>query len=198
MVRAGVQALLERVAEIEVVGATGDVLEAIQMVERLEADVLSTELDLPGFAGLQLIRKLAGRVPRPRILALTSQESQPAVEAALRSGASAFVSKNSPPKELLDAIHALRMGRGFLSPTVTEHVVSALSSPVDDAPNLTKRELEVLQLVSEGLTSKEIAVRIGVSPRTVDTHRASLMAKLGVRKASELVRVAIRDGLVNA
>jgi DNA-binding NarL/FixJ family response regulator len=197
MTRAGVRSLLGGMGEVEIVAESGDVVEALQLLERLQPDLLISELDEPGFAGLELIRKAAAGVDRLRVLALTAQEGQAAVEAALRSGATGFVSKNSTPSELVKAVHALRTGRSYLSPAVTEHVVSALSAPGRETRCITKREREVLQLVAEGLSTKEIAVRIGISPRTVESHRASLMAKVGTHKACELVRIAIRDGFVD-
>ena len=129
------------------------------------------------------------------------ERSRSEVEMALRAGASAYVCKTDSAKELLQAIDAIGAGRSYVSPSIARHVVDAMGGRLGERHHgraeLTTREREVLQLVAEGLSSKEVASELGVSVRTVESHRARLMQKLKVRKVSGLVRIALREGLLN-
>jgi DNA-binding NarL/FixJ family response regulator len=167
----------------------------------LQPDLVVTEVYLPRLSGIELSCRLTRELPRTRVLVLSANESRNLVELALRSGAAGYVCKTAPAQELIQAIDAVRSGRSFVSPAVAEHLVSAITGPRGAADRgqgeLTSREREVLQLVAEGFSSKEIAHQLGVSTRTVETHRARVMEKLGIHKASGLVRFAIREGLLD-
>lgn len=200
LVADGLKCVLEAQKGLEVIATASDGLEAIRLCLELEPDIAILELVLPGLPGPSAIGRIRAEAKRTRCIAISSQEGRGYVQQALRAGASGYVVKSAPAAELIQAIDAVRAGRFFLSPAVAGQLVEAIALG-NDAPSsglelLTCREREVLQLIAEGLTSKEIAGRLGVSPKTANTHRASLMEKLGIHKAPSLVRFAIREGLV--
>ena len=145
-------------------------------------------------------RRIGKRGSTAKILVLSMHESRTYVEEVLRAGASGYIVKNSASADLLQAIDAIRGGASYLSPAITQKVVDAITRPLNAAPSgvamLTDRETEVLHLIAEGLSSKEIAKELGVSLKTIDSHRSNLMDKLDIHKVSGLVRFAIRAGLV--
>jgi DNA-binding NarL/FixJ family response regulator len=199
MVREALRRVIESRGDMEVIAEARDAREAIALAREHTPDVAVIDLWMPGLAGEEAIRQIADSCPGTRVLALSMYEDWGRVRAALHAGAAGYVVKSAASRELLDAIEALRSGRSFLSPAVAHHAVEAVGQ---DAPSrhplasLTEREREVLALIAEGLSSKEIAVQLGHAPKTAEAHRASLMRKLGVHKTSSLVRIAIRDGLV--
>ena len=200
LVRDGLRKIIETNPDLQVVAETCDGLEAIKLCVELKPDIALIELVLPGVPGQSAISRIRSESERTRCIALSSQESRGCVQQALRSGAVGYVVKSAPAKELLEGIDAVRSGRFFLSPAIAGHLVEAVALGPQAASAgldlLTTREREVLQLIAEGLTSKEIATRLGVSIKTANTHRASLMEKLDIHTASALVRFAIREGLV--
>lgn len=200
VVREAMHLLIEQRSDLHVVGEAGTAEAVIEAVIRHEPDLLILEQGLPGMPTIDLIRKTIETSSRTKVLMLTTQENRSAVEDALRSGASGYVVKTACSKELMEAIEVVRDGRSYLSPSVAHHLVNAISNPGDSAAggasSLTARERQVVQLIAEGLSSKEIAVHLGVSHKTVESHRASVMEKLDIHKASALVRYAIREGLV--
>ena len=155
---------------------------------------------MPRLSGIDATRRIGKRGSKAKILVLSMHESRTYVEEVLRAGASGYIVKNSASSDLLQAIDALRAGASYLSPAITQQVVDAIARPGDSSPSgvamLTDREREVLQLIAEGLSSKEIANMLGVSLKTIDSHRSNLMEKLDIHKVSGLVRFAIRAGLV--
>jgi DNA-binding NarL/FixJ family response regulator len=155
---------------------------------------------MPRLSGIDAIRRIGKRGLDTRVLVLSANASPVFVEEVIHSGAAGFVPKNAASRDLIAAIDALRQGACYLSPSVTEQVVDADARPGDTASSgeamLTDREREVLRLIAEGLSSKEIAVMLGVSLKTVDSHRSNLMEKLDIHRVSGLVRFAIRAGLV--
>ncbi|MEB2344457.1 MAG: response regulator transcription factor [Deltaproteobacteria bacterium] len=199
LVREGVRRLVEEVPELRVVAeaATGE--EAVELATLHEPDIAVLELTMPRLSGVEAIRRIRQRGLRTRCLVLSIHDGQLQVTQALQAGAAGYLVKSCSPAELRDAIAALAAGRTYLSPSIADRVVGALVQPGEAASPvslLTGREREVLQLIAEGLSSKEIATALGVSIKTVETHRCNLMAKLKIRKASRLVRVAIHEGLV--
>jgi len=196
-----IRSLLEKQDDLIVVGEAGDGHRALEMARDLKPDVVISEITLPRLNGIDLIVRLREAELRTRTIVLTAREGRCDVEKALRAGASAFVCKTDSAKELEQALDAVRDGRSYVSPSIAQHVVDAMGGRPGQgsaAPaELTTREREVLQLVAEGLTSKEVASTLGVSARTVESHRARLMQKLGVHKVSGLVRVALREGLLS-
>ncbi|HSD66548.1 MAG TPA: response regulator transcription factor [Vicinamibacteria bacterium] len=203
LVRQGVGALLQPEADLEVVGQAGDGLAALELVERLRPDVVVADLMLPGLGGLELTRQVVRRSPGTRVVVLSMHAEEPFVLKALDEGASAYVLKDSGIAELLRAIREAVRGRRYLSPPLSDKAVSAYlrrkntpGTPDDPYEGLTPRERQVLHLAAEGLGNTALAGRLGISVRTAETHRARLMHKLALRNQTELVRWAIRRGIV--
>lgn len=197
-----VRSLIEKREDLTVMGEASDGHRALDMAKELRPDVILTELLLPKLNGVDLISRLREAGNRARIVVLSSRDGRGAVEQALRAGAAAFVCKTDTAKELDQAIDATLEGRSYLSPSVASHIVDAMGGRPNERStslsDLTVREREILQLLAEGLSSKEIATAVGIATRTVDSHRARIMQKLDIHKVSGLVRYAIREGLVAA
>jgi DNA-binding NarL/FixJ family response regulator len=200
IVREGLVRLLQERDDFTVIGEASDGEEAVQMVLEKQPDVVIMDIWMPRLSGIDATRRIGKRGCSSKILVLSMHESRTYVEEVLRAGASGYIVKNSAATDLLQAIDAVRAGASYLSPAITQQVVDAIARPGDASPSgvamLTDREREVLQLIAEGLSSKEIAKMLGVSLKTVDSHRSNLMEKLDIHKVSGLVRFAIRAGLV--
>lgn len=202
VVREGVRALLAAEPDLEVVGEAEGGGDVPTLVDRLRPDVVVVDLVMPDHGGLEVTRELTRRFPWTRVLVLSMHESEAYVVEALRCGASGYALKRAPPAELMRAVREVAAGRRYLSPPLTERAVDAyarraaqLSDPYD---TLTNREREVLVLVAEGHTNAAIGERLFISPRTVETHRAHAMKKLGLRTPADVVRYALRRGIVTA
>jgi DNA-binding NarL/FixJ family response regulator len=203
MVRQGVCALLRAEADLQVVGEAGDGLAALEMVERLKPDVLVADLTMPGLGGLELTHQAVRRSPRTRVVILTMHSAESFVLEALEQGASAYVLKDAGIAELIRAIREVLSGRRYLSPPLSDKAVAAYVPTADTVKarndpyeRLTLRERQVLHLAAEGLRNTAIAERLGISVRTAETHRARVLGKLGLRNQTELVRWALRRGVV--
>jgi DNA-binding NarL/FixJ family response regulator len=200
IIREGLVKLLETREDFTVIGEANDGEEAVQMVLDRQPDVVLMDIWMPRLSGIDATRRIGKRASKTKVLILSMHESQSYVEEVLRAGAAGYIVKNSSSSDLLQAIDAVRSGASYLSPAITQQVVDAIARPSDASPSgvamLTDREREVLQLIAEGLSSKEIASVLGVSLKTVDSHRSNLMEKLDIHKVSGLVRFAIRTGLV--
>lgn len=200
IVREGICKLLETREDFTVVGQASDGEEAVQLVLEKQPDVALMDIWMPRLSGIDATRRIGKRGLDTKVLVLSMHESRTYVEEVLRAGAAGYIVKNAASSDLLAAIDAVRSGASYLSPAITQQVVDAIARPGDSAPSgvamLTDREREVLQLIAEGLSSKEIAGMLGVSLKTVDSHRSNLMEKLDIHKVSGLVRFAIRAGLV--
>ena len=198
IVRQGIRALLEG-AGFEVVGEAADGQEAIRLVDTLEPDVVVLDLIMPMLNGLDAARQILQRHPSIPILLLTMHTEEHHVAAALRAGIKAYLLKTQAAEDLVRAIREVMRGHVFLSAAVSRVVVEGYVSGVP-APgdSLAPRERQVLQLVAEGNTSKEIAVLLGLSVKTVDSYRARVMEKVGVHETASLVRYAIRNGVIEA
>jgi DNA-binding NarL/FixJ family response regulator len=203
LVAKGLQALLSREPDIEVVGTAADGREALQLVESARPDVLVIDLEMPGMSGLEALRQLQRRGSPVRSLVLTQHKERHQVLQVLRAGAVGYILKDAAVTDLLTGIRAACAGNLFLSAPISnwllagllEHVSEEeLRSPVDA---LTEREREVWQLICEGRSRQEIAEILTVSPKTVDAHRANLMRKLGAEDTAALLRLAIRYGIVS-
>ena len=202
LVRAGVRKILEGHKGFEVVGEVGDGAAAVAMLEaRDDVDVLVLDLTMPGMDGFEVLERAKRVRPGTRVLVLTMHAGSEHVARAVREGADGYLLKDSAVQELEAAIEAVMAGRSYYSPTVQEqlsHLVragSALARPLDQ---LTDRERHILKLVARGLSTKEIASRLDISPRTVDTHRANLMRKLGLKSVALLTQFALREGLLES
>jgi two-component system, NarL family, response regulator NreC len=203
LVREGLRLLLEGQPGFSVVGETSDGLQVAELVGRLKPDVLVVDLVMPGLGGLDVAREVARRAPRTRIVILSMHSSDAFVVQALRSGASAYVLKDSSGEELVRAIRQVLAGRRYLSPPLSENAIQAYvkraeGAEVDIYETLTSREREVLHLAAEGLGNPAIGERLGISPRTAETHRAHVMQKLGLRTRTDLIMYAIKRGLLPA
>jgi two-component system, NarL family, response regulator NreC len=202
VVREGFRALLESEPDFEIVGETGDGLEAVRLVEQQKPHVLVVDLMMPGLNGLEVARQVTQRSPRTRIVVLSMHANEAYVLEALKNGASAYVLKDASAAELVRAVREALAGRRYLSPPLSEPAIDSYieraksSDSLDLYDTLTNREREVLQLAAEGHTNGEIAGRLFISPRTVETHRANVMHKLGLRSQTELVRYALQRGIL--
>jgi len=199
IVRQGLRRLLSRRGDFSIVGEACDGQQAVDLAERSHPDVVLMDISMPRLSGIDATRRIA-RNGRTKVLALSMHDTQSYVEEALRAGAAGYVHKNTSAEELFSAIDAVRTGESYLSPAVTQQVVDAIARPGERSTSavsgLTKREREVLKLIADGLSSKEIAHKLGVSLKTIESHRANLMDKLDIHKVSGLVRFAVRAGLV--
>jgi DNA-binding NarL/FixJ family response regulator len=200
-VRVGVRQVLEAHCDFEVVGEVADALEVIPRVKALKPDVLVLDLVMPGLSGLEIIRRLAHEAPQTRVVVLSMHASEAYVVEALRYGASAYVLKGSEAQELTTAIREVSAGKRYLSPplsarSIEAYLEKAAGTTLDRYETLSTREREILHLVAEGHTSREIAERLFINVRTVETHRASVMHKLNLRTHTELVRYALRRGIL--
>ena len=198
VVRQGVKMLLER-EKFDVVGEASDGFEAIALAQQLRPDVVVLDLVMPTLNGLGAVDEIRKASPRSKMLLLTMYTDEHYVLEALHAGVNGYVSKAEAPEHLLQAIRELCAGGVYLSPSVSGAVVQAYLSKTDVPRDpLTSRERQVLQLIAEGKTTKEIAVILGVSVKTAESHRSKLMEKLDIHSAAGLVRYAIRRGLVVA
>ena len=201
IVRQGLHILLQAERNFSIIGETGDGLEAVQLVERLQPDVLVLDLMMPSLNGLEVTRQVTKRSPQTRIIILSMHANEAYVREALRNGAAGYVLKESSATDLVQAVREAIAGRRYLSPPLSERAIDAYvqkaeAATLDVYDTLTTREREVLHLVAEGNTIGTIASRLFISPRTVETHRTNLMRKLSLRTSAELVRYALQRGLL--
>ena len=202
VVREGLRHVLSASEGFAVVGEAGTGADALALAEAQRPDVVLLDLTMPGMSGLAVAAELRRRVPDARILVLSMHEQDEYVLAAVRGGAHGYVLKDTGPAELRAAIRAVYAGDGFFSPAVAGRLSAAVRDEVaTEAPRqrlerLTPREREVLALVAAGNTNRAIAAHLGLSPRTVESHRESLMKKLSLRSVADLTRFAVQAGLV--
>ena len=191
LVRAGIRRVLEDLPGVSVVGEAEDGERAAQLAQRERPDIVIADTGMPRMSGLALSAWLKHNVPQVRVIMLSMHSAREYVAEAFASGARGYLLKRSAAEELGIAIRAIEAGDVYLSPDISRHVVDAAS------PRITPRQRQVLKLVARGQTTREIAAQLGLSPRTVDTHRADLMSRLGVRDAIGLLREATRLGLID-
>lgn len=201
LVREGLRVLLEAEPGFDVVGEAADGLEAIQLTERLQPAVLIVDLMMPNLNGLEVVRHVSQHAPAVRVIILSMHASEAYVLEALRNGVSAYVLKDSRANDLVHAVHEVGAGRRYLSPPLSERAIEsyiekAQSSSLDPYETLTNREREILHLAAQGSSAAEIATRLCLSPRTVETHRSNLMRKLGLHTQTDLIRYALRRGII--
>jgi DNA-binding NarL/FixJ family response regulator len=201
LVRQGLRGALEAEPDTYIVAETGDGLETIRLVERLQPDVLVLDLMMPGLGGLDVLPIVQQRAPRTRVVVLSMFASEDFVLQALRNGAVAYVLKGCDPFYAVEAVRRAAAGRRYLSPGVSERAFDAYQEKAEAAPPdphdlLTPRERQALQLAAEGHSNAEIGARLSISPRTAEMHRANALRKLGIKSRAELTRYAIRRGLL--
>jgi DNA-binding NarL/FixJ family response regulator len=201
IVRQGLHALLTAEADFKVVGEAGDGREALEQVKRLAPDVLVLDLMMPGLNGLEVARQLHKHSSKVGVVVLSMHDDEGFVLEALANGVSAYVLKDSNSSDLIQAVREVAAGRRYLSPPLSDRVIEsylqmAKIGTMDKHETLTTREREVLQLSAEGHTNSEIAARLGISTRTAETHRSRLMHKLGLHTQADLIRYALRRGII--
>jgi DNA-binding NarL/FixJ family response regulator len=205
IVREGVRLCLEGMGDIDVVGEAEDGHQAVRLVGQLAPDVAVLDVTMPRLNGIEALRQIRRDHPKTRVVMLSMHDNEAYVTQALQAGASGYVLKRTAATELAAAIRAANSGDVYLHPGVAKRVVADYLQrlgPDDATPvphdRLTPREREVLQLAAEGLTTREIAEQLVVSTKTAEHHRASAMAKLNLHSQTELVKYAIRTGLIEA
>jgi DNA-binding NarL/FixJ family response regulator len=199
----GLDMLLESFRDVEVVGRARDGEEALRQIEAKSPDVVLMDVAMPGLNGIEAARRAAKQWPHSRILMLSMHADEAYVYESMRAGASGYLLKGADREELEHAIRVVAAGETYITPAVSSAVVDALAQRADsDNPSspldvLTSRQREILQLIAEGVSTKQIAVRLHLSAKTVESHRANLMARLGIRDVPGLVRFAMRTGLIS-
>ena len=200
LVRAGIRALLEQLLGIEVVAEASNGHDALLLIERHQPTVVLLDIGMVGISGLEVLAQVAQTCPDVRVIMLSMHAHEEFVLQALRSGATGYLLKDAGTAELELAIRAIARGEIYLSPAVSRHVVGEYVRRVGSAPvgldQLTPRQREILRLIAQGHTTKEIAQQLAISVKTVETHRAQLMERLDIYDVARLVRYAIRLGLV--
>ncbi|MBL8116383.1 MAG: response regulator transcription factor [Anaerolineae bacterium] len=199
IVRQGITALLERSTDIKVVGEAEDGLKAIEMVERLQPDILIIDISMPRLNGLQAVERIHALQLPTRVIVLSMHADELTVRQAFKVGAQGYLVKRSETEDILLAVRAVHRGELYISSAVSQIFLSDFmnSQEVTLFDRLSPREREVLQLIAEGHTGSEIADMMIISPRTVEKHRASLMEKLGIHDLAGLIRIAIKHGLIS-
>lgn len=201
IVRDGIRSLLEQEKDFTMVGEAEDGRHAVQQATKLQPDVIVMDIAMPGLNGIEATRQIVAQLPRVKIVALSMHADKRFVTEMLRAGAAGYLQKNCAFKNLVHAIRTVVGGKIYLSPEITGIVVESLRQQAaltaTEGAGLSPKEREVLQLLAEGCTTKEIADRLNVSGKTVDTHRQHIMDKLGLRSVAELTKYAIRHGLTS-
>ncbi|MBM3754139.1 MAG: response regulator transcription factor [Acidobacteria bacterium] len=198
VVRQGFRMILGAQPDMEIVGEAGNGREAVEMSQGLQPDVVVMDVAMPELNGIEATRRMGDAAPHARVLALSMHKDSVYVREILRAGARGYLLKDSIDVDLLAAVRAVAKGEGFLSPAVSDSVLDDYRKHVTDPLDLlSSREREVLQLIAEGKTNKEIAGLLNLSVYTVDAHRGRIMEKLNLHSTGELVRFAVRKGLVD-
>lgn len=200
IVREGLRRLLESEPDFKVAGEASDGREVLERVESLHPDVVVLDISMPRLGGLETLERLRAEHPATKVILLSVHGDPAFIQGAIALGADGYILKNGRVAEIVTAIRETMQGGSYFSPAVAREIVEQLRSPRPEPEDpfslLSPREREILHRIAEGLSAKEVAVDLGVSTKTVEAHRTSLMRKLGVRKATELVRYALRHGLI--
>jgi len=198
LVRQGFKMILDAQQDMQIVGEAGNGREAVELAEKLQPDLIVMDVTMPELNGIEATRRLAQVAPRARVLALSMHKDAVYVREILRAGARGYLLKDSVDADLLAAVRSVAKGEGYLSPGVSDAVLTDYRKHVTDPLDLlTSREREVLQMIAEGKTNKEIATLLNLSVYTVEAHRGRIMEKLNLHSTGELVRFALRSGLID-
>jgi len=204
VLRAGLRALLSAEPEIEVIDEASNGDQALSLASELKPDVILLDISMPGLTGIEVTRRLKKMLPETRILILTVHEDESLLQEAIQAGASGYIVKRAVESELIDAIRAVWRGDLYVHPAMTRALLKEMSTPTpplsgNDAPveTLTPREVEVLRLIAQGYTNRQMANMLSISVRTVESHRSNLMGKLDLHSRVELVRYARENKLIS-
>jgi len=201
IVRQGLRHLLEAEADVKIVGEASDGLQAVQLAEKFKPNVLVVDIMMPGLNGLEVLKQMKERSPATCSIVLSMQSADVYVVEALKAGAYGYVLKETGPSELVNAVRQVVGGQRYLSPRLSERLIDVLlqtteKATADPYETLTNREREVLQMASEGLSTSEIAKKLSISPRTAELHRGRMMNKMGLHNQTELIRYALKRGIL--
>jgi DNA-binding NarL/FixJ family response regulator len=199
LVRAGFRAMLTSLGNVDIVGETGDGREALELIRTCQPDVALLDITMPSLTGIEVATRVAAEFQNVRIIILSMHTSEDYIARAVRAGVSGYLLKNADPVELELALRAATNREMYLSPSVSKQLVEDYARRLGprDEP-LTPRQREILQLIAEGKSTKDIAVTLNLSIKTVETHRKELMDRLGIHDVPGLVRYAIRSGIIKA
>jgi DNA-binding NarL/FixJ family response regulator len=198
LVRAGIRSLVESLPGLEVIAEASNGREALELAERHEPDVVLIDINMPELNGLDAAARLSRTLPATRVIILSMLGNEEYVAEAIRSGASGYVMKDADASELEVAIKAVMRGDTYLSPQAARHATTLARRAAGSGSVLTTRQREILQLIAEGASTKDIARKLNLGVRTVETHRVQIMDRLEIRDIAGLVKYAIRTGLTRA
>ncbi len=199
VLREGLRAMIVQNPEWQVVAEAGNGFEVIDQVEKHLPDILIIDMSMPNLGGIECIQKLQKMDQKPQILVLSAREDEASVSEAIRSGAKGYVPKSSSADELEFAIRSILKGQTYLSPAITTAILTSSDKHplvLNPLSSLTTREREIMKLLCEGHHNRDVAKMLHISPRTIDSHRANIMKKLGADTNAELVQLAIKNGLI--
>jgi two-component system, NarL family, nitrate/nitrite response regulator NarL len=194
LVRSGIRSLLKGIPEVDVIAEVADGAELLALLDSVRPDVVITDITMPGMDGLTALAEIRTRHPAVKVIVLSMHDSAHIVKRAVAAGASAYLRKDASDFELASAIHSVMRTGSYISAAVAKLLMDPSEPAVEDV--LTPRQLEILTLLAQGKSSKEIGFTLGLSPKTVDVHRMRVMERLGVRDVASLVVYAVRNGLV--
>jgi DNA-binding NarL/FixJ family response regulator len=201
IVRSGLRALIDGFADAQVIAEASNGRDAVDLARRLQPDVALLDIAMPQLNGIDATARIVEECPATRVVILSMHTSSAYVTAAVRAGALGYVVKDAAVDELSEALHAAAAGRAFVSPLVSGHLVQELRRPQDATSAawgvLSARQREVLQLIAEGHSTRDIGEQLHISPKTVETHRAELMRRLNIFDVAGLTRFALREGLIS-
>ena len=196
LVRSGIKALLSTVQGVQVIAEARNGNELLQLLESVKPDVVMTDISMPGMDGITAIAEIHARYPDVRVLVLSMYDTVDFVKRAVANGACGYLMKDAPPFELEQALRSVMATGSYFSAAVAQRLLQPSEPTVDD--ELTTRQVEILTLIAQGKSAKEIAFELGLSPKTVDVHRARIMERLRLNDIASLTRYAVRKGLVKA
>lgn len=201
LVRAGLKAILAGRADIQVIGEAADGLEALANIQRLTPDVVMMDISMPGLNGLDTLKTMRDTAPTTQVIVISMHRNEEYVIRAYQMGAKSYLFKDAPPEHLFAAVDAAARGEHYYSPPYTrerlKEYMPRTGAYVPAVDRLTARERQVLQLIAEGLTTQQTALRLNISVKTVEAHRSNLMTKLDLHDIASLTRLAIRVGLID-